>query len=121
MQVTSKGVKISDVVETGKEFQTSLKIDNKEVFGKIISFGTLPKNNTGTYQTNIPNDYKIFDFEIVGLGLNNVVIKIPYITTNGNFIRSSLWVTTEQYLIEIATNYDASVYEGCAIIYYTKN
>lgn len=120
MQVTSKGVKINDVVETGKEFQTSLKIDNKEVFGKIIELGSFPNNTSTECDSSISKDNTIVDFEVIASAANGVAIKVPYITTNGNFIRSSIWVSNDTYVVEILSNYNATNYLGQAIIYYTK-
>ena len=100
------------------ETKCNFKYNGKDVYCKTVSLA-VPNNTSATVETGINSNYTIVKAEIVGRASNKVTLTIPYITTAG-YIRYSLWISGNQYLLELLSTYDATAYTAHATIYYIK-
>ena len=103
---------------SSSETKCNFKYNNKDVYCKTVSLA-VPNNTAITTSTGIDSSYTIVKVEIVARASNKTTITIPYVTTGG-FIRYSLWLSGNQYLLEVLTTYDATAYTAYATIYYIK-
>jgi hypothetical protein len=93
-------------------------IDGKDIYSKVIDFGTLPNATSKSVNTDITNAENLIDYSCLGVTPGGTYLKIPYASTNGLNDQIHCNVTLSQ--ITITTGTDRSTSTAKAILKYTK-
>ena len=103
-------------VYSTSEIQVGVWTNNKPIYKKTISVGSLPKSTTKSVEHGISNIDEVVDFSCVIKNAQGIGVTLPYVDNETNKIVCG-WNNTT---VNITTFMDYTTFSGYATIFYTK-